>query len=80
MTVLSILIVLATALIAIVVVAVVLARQGHPEEGAGHSARLDDPEDGKMLRAPGSRPGGPGQESQNVVDPGDIAPGAPDTR
>lgn len=80
MTVLSILIVLGTTIIAIVVIAIVLARQGHPEESSRHAARLDDPGNDKMLRAPGSRPGGPGQESQNVVEPGEIAPGEPDTR
>lgn len=80
MTVLSILIVVGATIISIVVIAIVLARQGHPEESSRHSARLDDPDDGKMLRAPGSRPGGPGQESQNVVDPGEIAPGDPESR
>lgn len=80
MTALSILIVLAAVVIAIVVVAIVLARQSHPEEASRHVARLDDPDDDKMLRAPGSRPGGPGQAGQNVVDPGEIAPGDPESR
>lgn len=80
MTLLSILIVLVATVIAIVVVAIVLARQGHPEDSARHQARLADPEDERMLRAPGSRPGGPGQSGQNVVAPGEIAPGDPDSR
>lgn len=76
---LSIVILLIAVVIAIVVVAIVLSRQGHPEEASRHVDRLDAPEDDKMLRAPGSGPGGPGQSGQNVVDPGEIAPGDPDT-
>ncbi len=78
MRLLSIVIVLIAVVIAIVVVAIVLSRQGHPEGASRHVARHDDPEDDKMLRAPGSSPGGPGQSGQDVVDPGEIAPGETD--
>ena len=57
-------------IIAIVGVTITLARQRHGES----SARLDDPTSDSMLRAPGSRPGGPGQAGQAVVGPGEIAP------
>lgn len=80
MTGLSLLIVLSAAVVLIVAVTIFIARQGNPEEVSRHVARLDDAEGGTMLPAPGSRPGGPGQESQNVVDRGEIAPGEPESR
>lgn len=67
------------AILAVAGCAFVLLRQGHAEETSRHRDRLE-PEDGRMVRAPGDRPGGPGQGGQHVVEPGEIAPGDPDAR
>jgi hypothetical protein len=60
--------------------AIALARQGHGESSSGHRMRTEDPESDSMVRAPGSRPGGPGQAGQAVVSPGEIAPADPQGR
>lgn len=67
-------------IVAIAAFAITLSRQGHGESSSGHRMRTEDPDSDSMLRAPGSRPGGPGQAGQAVVGPGEIAPADPQGR
>lgn len=61
--------VIVVAIAIIVIAAVVLLRQGHPEDAADHEPY--DPE----RPTPGSRPAGPGAEGMNPTERGEIIPG-----
>lgn len=73
-------VIIAFTIAALAGIAIALARQGHGEFSSGHRMSAEDPESGSMLRAPGSRPGGPGQAGQAVVGRGEIAPADPQGR
>ena len=68
------LLVIVVALVLVVGIVIMLARQGHPEEAATHPEETESGGPTPGDYPTGSRPAGPGAEGMNAPEPGFVSP------